>query len=87
MLYGGRLLRSQIFLRDLAIPTMRLGMGAIHFLYALRIHLLKMNMSMMKKPLSPQEMALALEKYSIISTENMHSIKELIGFILQQMSF
>ena len=87
MLYGRRSLRSQTFQPGQATPMMRLRAAVIHFLFVLSSHLLKMNMSMTKRQLSPQETAQALERCSIISTGNMHSIKEPTEFILQQTGF
>lgn len=56
-LYGRHLLKLQTFQPGQATLMMRLRAAVIHFLFALSSHLLKMNMSMTKKQLSPQEMA------------------------------
>ena len=57
MLCGGHLRRLQTFQLGRATLMMRLRAAVIHFLFVLSSHLLKMNMSMMKKQLSPQETA------------------------------
>lgn len=56
-LYGSHWLRLQTFQLGRATPMMRLRAVVIHFLFVLSSHLLKMNMNMTKRRLSPQETA------------------------------
>ena len=87
MLNGEYFLRLQKYQPVRATLMMQFRVDAILFLFALSNRLLRMNTSMMRKQLSPQEMAWALERYSIILMGNMHSIRELTEFILQHTSF
>ena len=87
MLNGEHFLRLRKYQPVRATLMMRFKVAAIHFLFALSNRLPRTNTSMMRKQLSPQEMALALEKCSTISMENMHFIKERTEFIRQRTSF
>ena len=87
MLNGEYFLRLQKYQPVRATLMMRFRVDAIHFLFALSNRLLRMNTSIMRKQLSPLEMAWVLERYSIILMGNMHSIRERTEFILQHTSF